>query len=1392
VWGDDDCVPTLSNPLINRHIFGVFSMKIFGYVKGFALAVAVLSASATAALWAQTPTLSLDDTNIVQANTNRIGINIGAINYWDNGQILKNLIGSINPGFEPLIDRQIWALDRAGTTATSFTIPDQYDGVPPNYWTGGTFTVIGTQSGTGGELGCTGNITSNSGPNYPVNGVTNWVPPVVTVAKACNAPFSAGDIIIISKMIPTPESWWEGSNGGFWGSVAGGGKLLSQTTGLCDTCGSQALNMNAMANGSTATAAWYFDTRPDLDIFVLLNGNYEITFWAKVGDGSPKLNISVTRPSSGGFNCGPYTQSLTSTWTKYTLSCTASESATSTKPENAQVVFTASGGSVYLDNVSFAKVSDPSYSNPTVLRDEVLKTLQRYYANTIPPGPAGMFRYWLGQNGETLDNWIQPDYAHSPTTSGTGYFVQPNGSGVQNLTLEDYLVICQLLGAEPYLEVPVTFSSGDAQNLIEFLASPSSTPYGGKRANLGQTEPWTSVFDKIHLSFCNECWNFGSFAGQSLSYRAGLPNSDYYYDYSMRSKAIFAAMRGDSYYSPTFFDLVMNAQTAVNYTMDDAIQRAHPDSIEIEDYTYPEVDVYSTDDELWGPAMVEPYEKVANSNEPKNFYKSVHDYQSQMGCGASGTALCNVNIYEWGQGTLTGTIDQTHLDYINAGAGEGVVMALQPLLNLQYYGIQPQSYFSLTEFLNGAAGGKTVKLWGNVVDMGGATGNVRPEFLAVSLVNQSIIGPMFSCPINANVTYDFAGSQNGYVRNAPAPMPALKSVPYLYSFCFKNGNKRSVVLINTDLSNPRTLNFGGTNPPGVNVTQRQLAPGSLNDMNEAPTNSASNMTTPKVVPTSPILQNSSSITLPPHSVTALDYEVIIPPPPIVDTPSFSPPGGTYPSAQSVVISSKTLGATIHCTIDGTTPTASSPVCSGPISVTKSERIEAIATASGYTDSPVAVATYTITLPAAATPSFTPPSGTYFSAQSVTISSGTPGATIYYTTNGATPTVSSLVYSGPITVSTSETIKAIAVVGGYANSEVGSASYTIGQSPTQLLAPTFNPPGGTYGSAQIVTISDSTAGTTTTIYYTTDGTAPSTASAVYTNPLPVNTSETIEAIAVASGYSTSPLAAASYTITPAAPPPLPQLLSPIFNPSGGTYSSAQTVTIRDDAGTTIYYTTDGTTPTSSSAVYSSPITISSSVTLNAIAVETGYRNSSVATAAYIIANPAKSFTFSGTIVNVASGNSGTSTLTITPAGGYTGSITFTCTVTSRPSHVPTSDDPTCAQLTATITDGTNPTTATLTVSEPILKGQLKDEQLRSPWYVPGGVVSLAAVVLLVLPSRRRAWKASICIVGLLVAGLSGCGYHPGKGSSYTYVLTITGTDSANNLTATSKIYVEVLR
>jgi uncharacterized protein (TIGR03118 family) len=255
-------------------------------------------------------------------------------------------------------------------------------------------------------------------------------------------------------------------------------------------------------------------------------------------------------------------------------------------------------------------------------------------------------------------------------------------------------------------------------------------------------------------------------------------------------------------------------------------------------------------------------------------------------------------------------------------------------------------------------------------------------------------------------------------------------------------------------------------------------------------------------------------------------------------------------------------------------------------------------------------TETVAAPQTAAPSFSPAVGTFSKTQTVTLTDATKGATIYYTLNGATPTNKSTVYKTAISVAATTTIKAFAWATGYTDSAVAVGTFTI-STTTTTPTPTMSPLPGSFTSTQSVTLTDATTGAK--IYYTLDGTTPTTKSAVYSTAIKVASTTTIRAIAEASGEAASAPVTGTYTISSYG-----YTAAPTLTPAAGTYSAAQTVTLADSTtGATIYYTTDGTKPTTSSHVYSKAISVGASMTINTMAEAKGMAPSTVTTAAYTI-------------------------------------------------------------------------------------------------------------------------------------------------------------------------------
>jgi alpha-L-arabinofuranosidase len=1081
-------------------------------------------------------------TNVIQQSTvKRLGVNLGDQTYWDSGQLLKNLVFQ-NPGFEAGKYRSIMIC--AAVTGNTCTDDNEYSPMTTGFWKGATYSVL-----SGKSTGASGTVVSSTKNPSSCSGCGQ----IIQFDKSINA--AVGDYFVMTQPFPG------GADAGWWDNISGGGTISSETTDISpNSPGKQALLISASGSGKSASVAQYFDDESGLS-FIQMNGAFEVTFRAKGVGGSNKLNVNVARlMPSGVANYLSQTVTLTNAWQDYTLTFTANE--TGSASGTAQLVFSASGSSVELDDVSMNQTNS-STSNPTAFRDDVVNALKELNPGTLRMMAAG------AALGSDLPNQLQVPGARYREGFSTG----STSENVIAYGIHEFLQLCQTINADPWITIPTATTTTEMSAFIQYLTGTGSDQWSALRIARGQSAPWTTVFNKIHIEFGNETWN-GSFRGESMNYNA----------YPQLANKIFGAARQTSGYTASKFDLVLDG-LAASPGYNGVLLKASTqhDSIDIAPYL-----LYSANNEaqstMFGALFAEP--EVFNS-------AGGEVYQNMVTAKAAPTSTY-VNVYETNLGTMIGGITEAQLNALTPSVGAGIAHT-DHMLQMMRNGVQYQNTFSLPQFNYQRSDGSLVRLWGTVVDMG-TTNRRRPQFLTQALANSVVGGNMLqTTQSGTNPTWNQPLSSDSVVLNG---------AHYIQSFAFQNGSTVSTIVFNLNQTAALRVTFSGVNAPSGSVQMSQVTSAKITDNNE--TANTVQTTTQTLSGFNP----ATGISLPPFSMTVITNKVnTTTPATTVATPTFSVASGTYSAAQTVSIADATSGATIYYTTNGTGPTTSSAKYTSAIKVSANETIKAIATAPKLKTSAEGQASYVIAATTTvATPTFSVASGTYSAAQTVSIADATAGATIYYTTNGTGPTTSSAKYTSAIKVSANETIKAIATAPNLKTSVEGQASYVI--AATTVATPTFSVASGTYSATQTVSIADATAGAT--IYYTTNGTGPTTSSAKYTSAIKVSANETIKAIATAPNLKTSVEGQASYIIKATT------VATPTFSIAAGTYSAAQTVSIADaTAGATIYYTTNGTGPTTSSAKYTSAIKVSANETIKAIATAPNLKTSVEGQASYII-------------------------------------------------------------------------------------------------------------------------------------------------------------------------------
>ncbi|MBM7567882.1 chitobiase/beta-hexosaminidase C-terminal domain-containing protein [Paenibacillus sacheonensis] len=287
-----------------------------------------------------------------------------------------------------------------------------------------------------------------------------------------------------------------------------------------------------------------------------------------------------------------------------------------------------------------------------------------------------------------------------------------------------------------------------------------------------------------------------------------------------------------------------------------------------------------------------------------------------------------------------------------------------------------------------------------------------------------------------------------------------------------------------------------------------------------------------------------------------------------------------------------------------------------VSVTVTEQASSVSATKVFTVRDAVETPPVVSVPSvAATPTADVASGAVASGTSVSLSAAS-GATIYYTTDGSAPSASNgTAYSEPISISEAMTIKAIAVQSGMTDSGVLTLSYTL---LAQAATPIADVASGAVVSGTSVSLS---AASGATIYYTTDGSAPSASNGTaYAEPISISEAMTIKAIAVQSGMTDSGVLTLSYTL-------LTQAATPTADVASGEVSYGTNIHLSAAPGATIRYTTNGATPTNDNMDMNSftyygemPFYVVNDMTLKVVAFQSGVAASNVLERNYTI-NPA---------------------------------------------------------------------------------------------------------------------------------------------------------------------------
>lgn len=361
-----------------------------------------------------------------------------------------------------------------------------------------------------------------------------------------------------------------------------------------------------------------------------------------------------------------------------------------------------------------------------------------------------------------------------------------------------------------------------------------------------------------------------------------------------------------------------------------------------------------------------------------------------------------------------GSPDATYVNFdrVDVGqVGDGIPFTAQ--------GVRVRATGNSNTFLMGVVGISTIDVNGDAIALAGPA--EPPLGKLMPFVVQNPLGPFVP-----GTPYEIRSESEGECGALAPAEPEFADAGIVFASYVEPSNEKPAPLAAkplTPIANPGTSNFGAsitvtlsTNPSGLQIVY--TTDGSTPQKNKDPVYSAPLTFTATTTLKAVALDGNQS-----SDVGTFVYTQNPPPQPVVANPAS---GTTFATTQSVSLTTPTAGAEIRYTTDGSTPSTGSTLYSSALTLDSTTQIRAIAVKDGIAST---ASTFTYLKSGETGPvTASPVDGTTFeSGLTVTLTSTTPGATIYYTTDGSAPDDTSSEYSGPISIFATTTIRAFATL-----------------------------------------------------------------------------------------------------------------------------------------------------------------------------------------------------------------------------------------------------------------------------------------------------------------------------------------------------------------------------